>query len=116
MGAATIGVAQKEDEEQGIDSQDIVDRVVSFLATITFFLFSSILGADDAPFRPIMGKRGESGAATQGAASSASGATTVAASVSEPPSRWARAASERAGASPRGRSAASSTGRSTSIH
>src|SRR6266446_5691215 len=31
MGAATIGVAQKEDEEQGIDQQDIFDGMVLFL-------------------------------------------------------------------------------------
>src|SRR5262249_11203918 len=42
---------------------DIFDRVVSFLATITCLLFSSILGADDAPFRPVMGKRGAAGVA-----------------------------------------------------
>src|SRR5712692_1350929 len=35
MDTATVGVAQKEDEEQGIDQQDIFDRVVPFLATIT---------------------------------------------------------------------------------
>ena len=35
MDAAAIGVAQKEDEEQGIDEQDIFDRVVLFLAAIT---------------------------------------------------------------------------------
>src|SRR6266852_5831923 len=113
MGAATIGVAQKEDEEQGIDQQGIFYRVVSFLAAITLFLFNRVLGADDAPFRPVMGKRGEADAATPGVASSASGATTVAASASETPSRWASAASERAGASPRVRRAVSSTGRST---
>jgi hypothetical protein len=35
MGAAAIGVAQKEDQEEGIDEQDIFDRVVLFLAAIT---------------------------------------------------------------------------------
>ena len=116
MGAATIGVAQKEDGKEGIDQQDIFHRVVFFLATITCFLFSSALGADDAPFRPVMGTRGESGVALPGAASSASGATIVAAVASETPSRWASAASERAGASPRVRRAASSTGKRTWIH
>src|SRR5262252_10861718 len=57
--------------------------------------------------------RGESDAAPRGAASSASGATTVAASVSETPKRCARAVRERAGASPRARSAASNTGKRT---
>ncbi len=120
MGTAAVGVAQKEDDEQGIDEQDIFDRVVFFLATITLFLFSRVLGADDASFRPVMGKRGEAGAAAgmgaTGAGSSSSGTTTVAASASETPRRWARAVRERAGASPRVRSAASSAGKRTWIH
>ena len=120
MGATTIGVTEKEDEEQGIDSQDILDRVVPFLATLTVRLFSRVLGADDAPFRPVVGKRGEAGApagtATTGGGSSASGVTTVAASASVTPSRWARVGRERAGASPRVRSAAKRAGRRTWIH
>ena len=56
MGAAAIGVAQEEDEKQGVDEQDIFHRVVFFLAAITIGLFSRVLGADDAPFRPVMGK------------------------------------------------------------
>jgi hypothetical protein len=116
MDAAAVGVAQKEDEEQGIDEQDIFDRVVSFLAALTRGLFSRVLGADDAPFRPVMGKRGEAdaaaGPATPGAGPSTSGPTTMAAAASETPSRWANAVRERAGASPRVRSAASSTGKS----
>src|SRR5215831_8269742 len=56
MGTAAVGVAQKEDDEQGIDEQDIFDRVVFFLAAITLLLFSRVLGADDASFRPVMGK------------------------------------------------------------
>ena len=35
MGAAAIGVAQEEDEKQGVDQQDIFYRVVLFLAAIT---------------------------------------------------------------------------------
>jgi hypothetical protein len=115
MSAAAIGVAQEEDDEQGIDQQDIFDRMVFFLAAITLFLFSRVLGADDAPFGPVMGKRGESGATT-GAGSSSREPTTEAASASVTPSRWARAVRERAGASPRVRRAVSSAGRSTWIH
>src|SRR5438552_1205485 len=120
MDAAAVGVAQEEDDEQGIDQQDIFDRVVSFLTAITRGLFSRVWGTDDAPFRPVMGKRGEAcpaaGMATTGAGSSSSAPTTAAASASATPRRWARAATERAGASPRVRRAASSTGRSTWIH
>ena len=120
MGTAAVGVAQKADDEQGIDEQDIFDRVVFFLAAITLLLFRRVLGADDASFRPVMGKRGEAGAAAgmgaTGAGSSSSGTTTVAASASETPRRWARAVRERAGASPRVRSAASNAGKRTWIH
>ena len=59
MGAAAIGVTEKEDEEQGIDEQDIFYCMVFFLAAITRFLFNRVLGADDPPFRPVMGKRGD---------------------------------------------------------
>jgi hypothetical protein len=119
MDTAAIGVAQKEDEEQGIDEQDIFDGVVFFLAAITLLLFSRVLGADDASFRPVMGKRGEAGAAgmeAPGAGSSSSETTTIAASASETPRRWARTDRERAGASPRARSAASNAGNRTWIH
>src|SRR6266849_5188376 len=115
MHAAAVGVAQKEDQEEGIDEQDIFDGVVLVLAALTFGLCNRVLGADDAPFRPIRGTRGEAGVG-MGVGSSSSGATTVAASASETPSRWARALRERAGASPRVRSAARSTGSRTWIH
>jgi hypothetical protein len=111
MHTATMGRTQQQEGEGGIDHQDIFHRVVFVLAALTRRLFTRVLGADDAPFRPVMGKRGESDAATPGAASSASGATTVAASASETPSRWARAVRERVGASPRARSAASNAGK-----
>ena len=35
MGTAAVGVAQKEDEEERIDEQDMFDRVIAFLAAIT---------------------------------------------------------------------------------
>src|SRR5215831_16734117 len=116
MGAAAIRVAQAEDDKQSVDQQDIFHRVVFFLAALTCRLFSRVLGADDPPFCAVMGKRGDAGTATGPVATgvgSSSGATMVAASTSEPLSRWARAVRERAGASPRARSAASSAGRRT---
>jgi hypothetical protein len=120
MGAAAIGVTEKEDEEQGIDEQAIFDHVVLFLAALTRGLFKRVLGADDLPFHLVMGTRGEADAAAgmgaTGAGSSSSGTTTVAASASETPRRWARAVRERAGAAPRIRSAASSAGKRTWIH
>ena len=86
MDAAAVGVAQKEHGEEGIHQQDIFDGVVLCLAAITVGLFSRVLGADDAAFRPVMGKRGNTdgaaGAEDVGAAgrcSSSNGTTTVAA-------------------------------------
>jgi hypothetical protein len=120
MEAAAVGVAQKEDREEGIDEQDIFDRVVLFLAALTCRLCRRVLGADDAPCGPVMGNRGDTdaaaGRAPPGAGSSSSGTTTVAAAASETPKRCARAVRERAGAAPRVRSAASSPGKRTCIH
>src|SRR2546427_5033821 len=73
MDPAAVGVAQKEDGEERIDEQDIFDGVVLFLAALTRGLLRRVLGADDAPFGPVMGKRGDAGAAA-GAAASAGGA------------------------------------------
>jgi hypothetical protein len=56
MDAAAVGVAQKENDEGSVDQQDIFYRVVFFLAALTRGLFKRVLGADDAPFRAIMGK------------------------------------------------------------
>src|SRR5262245_51586562 len=87
MDPAAVGVAQKEDDEQGIDEQDIFDGVVLFLTTITLRLFRRVLGTDDAPLGAVMGKRGDAGGAagtvTPGSGSSSSGATRVAASVAD---------------------------------
>ena len=57
MDAAANGVAEEQDDQHGIDQQDVLYRVVLFLATVTVRLFSRVLGADNAPFRPVMSKR-----------------------------------------------------------
>jgi hypothetical protein len=112
-----VGITEQEDGEQGIDEQDIFDRMVLFLATITLCPCRRVLGTNDATLGAVMGKRGDGGAVARASVSgtgfSSSGVTTVAASVSETPKRCARAVRERAGASPRARNAASSTGRRT---
>src|SRR4051794_34133247 len=58
MDAASNSVAEEQDNELGIDQQDVLYRMVLFLATVTVRLFSRVLGADNAPFRPVMSKRG----------------------------------------------------------
>src|SRR5262249_17449054 len=87
MDPAAVGVAQKEDDEERIDEQDIFHRMVFFLAAITPGLFRRVLGADDAPLGAIMGKRGDAGAVARGTGSSSRGGMTDAASASETPSR-----------------------------
>src|SRR5262245_31806338 len=112
MDTATIGIAEEEDEEQGVDEEHIFYRMVFFLAAITRGLFSKVLGADNASFRAGMGKRGASGLPTA-AGTAPKELTPEVASASVAPSRWARAARERAGASPRVRRAANSAGKRT---
>src|SRR5271166_645439 len=120
MDATSDGFAEEKDGERSIDQKDIFYRVVLFLAAVTLGLFSRVPGADDAPFRPVMGKRGEAGPAAgaeDGRATdgcSSSGAATAA--TSGTPSRRARAVRERAGASPRSRNATSNAGSRTWIH
>src|SRR3954468_18529275 len=103
MEAAANGVAEEQDDEHGIDQQDVLYRMVLFLATVTVRLFSRVLG--NAPFRPVMSKRGECEGSSSGASA-----------PSETASLCARAVRERAGASPRPRSAASNAGSRTWIH
>jgi hypothetical protein len=120
MDTPAVGVAQKEDRERGIDQQDVFHRMVFFLAAITRGLFNRVLGADDASFGAVMGKRGDAGTvvgrASPGTASSSRGMTTGTASPSETPKRCARAVRERVGASPRARRAANNAGKRTWIH
>ena len=113
MDTATVGVTEEEDRQQGIDQQDIFDGVVLFLAALTVRLCSRVLGADDASFRPVMGKRGDTGAAAGAVAGGSSSRGTATAALSETPSRCARAVRERAGVSPRVRSAAWRAGNRT---
>ena len=109
MDAAAVGVTEEEEREQGMHEQGMLDGVILFLAALTRRLCRRVLGADDASFGPVMGKRG----AGAGAGSFSSGVTTAAAAVPETPRRCARAVRERDGASPRVRSAASKAGNRT---
>ena len=71
MDATALSVTQEEEDEQGMHEQDMFDGVVLVLATLTVRLCSRVVGADDAPFGPVMGKRGEAGAAAGAAATGA---------------------------------------------
>jgi len=122
VGAPANGFAEKQDGQRRVDQKDILYRMILFLATVTLRLFSSVLGADDAPLRPIMGKRGRSGPGAGavdggviGGDASADMATAPVA-VSGTPSRCASSVRQRVGASPRARSATSKAGSRTWIH
>ena len=41
MDTAAVGVAQKEDDEQSIDEQDILDGVIFFLAALNLLYVST---------------------------------------------------------------------------
>jgi hypothetical protein len=94
VGAAPVSVAQKEDREGGMDQPHMFHRLACFLATITARLLKRVLGARDAPFRPLVATRGEAaagrGAAAGGSAGgdgSAVGTTRATASASVTPRR-----------------------------
>jgi hypothetical protein len=116
VGTAGIGLTQKENREHSIDQQHVFDRVVLFLAAITARLLSRILGALDAPFGPIVAKRGKAGTdagrADVGAGPSA-GSTMADASASAMPRRLANSVTDRVGASPNARIVTRSTTKRT---
>jgi hypothetical protein len=120
VGAASVGVTEQEDRERGVDQPHGFHRVTLFLAAITARWLSRILGALDAPFGPIVAKRGEAGAGAGAAADGSAGVegpsvatTRAAASASATPRRCANSCTDRGGASPRARSGACSTTKRT---
>jgi hypothetical protein len=116
VGAASVSVTEQEDRERRVDQPHVFQRVTRFLAAIRARWLSRILGALEAPFGPIVAKRG-AGAAGVGATagrraggpSSAVGTTRAAASASVTPIRWATACQDRLGVSPKARRVACST-------
>ena len=58
MDGADHGWTEIQDMQMAIDQQDVFDGVTFFLAAIMAFLFISVLGTGDAPFSPIVAKRG----------------------------------------------------------
>jgi len=118
MGAAGIGVTQKEDHERRVDQQHVFHGMALFLAAITARLLSRILGALDAPLGPVVAKRGEAGAGVAaggsvGGEGPAVGMTRAAALASATPRRFVKSCMDRVGASPRPRSVARSTTKRT---
>jgi hypothetical protein len=113
MGASGIRVTQKENGERGVDQQDVVHRVVFFLAAITARRLSRILRALDAPFGAIVSKRGEAGTGLDGCSG---GMASAVASATATPRRVASSGKDRAGVSPSVRNVACRTTSKTWIH
>jgi len=84
--AAGVRIAQKADHQRRVDQQDVFHRVAFFLAAIMARLLNRVLGAPDAPFGPIVPKRGEAGAAA-GGVDVGGGTATAAALASATPMR-----------------------------
>ena len=119
VGAAGVGLTEKENGQRGVDQQDVFHRVTLFLAAIIARLLSRILGTSDAPFGPIMPKRGEAGAGAGGSAGvggPGGGRTIAPTSASVTPRRWANAVKDRVGASPKTRRVVCSTTKRTWSH
>jgi len=120
VGAAGIGVTEKEDRECRMAQQGVFDRVARFLAAFTARLLNWILGALEAPLGPVVPSRAEAGAEAGGAADgpdvlggSSVGTTSALASASVTTRRFASPVKDRVGASPSARSVARRTTKST---
>jgi hypothetical protein len=113
VGAAGLRVTQKEDGQRRIDQQDVFHGVALFLAAITARLLNRILGALDAPFSPVVSKRGEAGAGVGGCSGGTKSAVASAAAI---PTRLASSFNDRVGASPSVRSVVCSTTKRPWIH
>jgi hypothetical protein len=107
VGAAGLGVTQKENRERRIHAQHMFHGMTCLLAVIPARRLKRVLGALDAPFRPIMVQRGAAatglGAATGGSTTGSGsfvGTTRAAASASVTLIRCANAWTARLGASP----------------
>jgi hypothetical protein len=116
VGAAGVGVTEKEENQRGVDQQHMFHRVARVLAALRARLLRRILGALEAPFRPVVPNRGEAGTGAEAAAGEVDvgdgpviGTTMVAASASVTPRRLANSVKERVGASPQARRAARRT-------
>src|SRR5262249_20862811 len=116
LDTAPVGVAQQKDDAPGMDEPDVRERVGFFLPALASRLCRRGWGADDAPCGAVMGTRGDGGPATGAAAGRGSAGGTLPAAASATPSRGARAVRDRAGAAPRVRRAARSTGKSPCSH
>jgi hypothetical protein len=99
MDTARAGLTQEEDGQGPIDPQEIFQQVPLFLAAITPFLFSRVLGARDGSLGAIMTKRGAAGGVM--ARTSSAGGASSGKSGTATPMRVRKASTRPQGASPK---------------
>jgi hypothetical protein len=111
MDTALMGRTQEQNAQRGVDQQDVFQHVSLFLAAITRFLFSRIVGARNGALGAVMTKRG----AAVGVAAwpSSSGDTSNGRGGPSIPRRSRKASIVRQGASPKRRSVLRNTGSKT---
>jgi len=111
MDTARMRLAQEEDAQGLIDQQEVFQPVPCFLAAITRFLFSRIVGARNGSFGPVVTTRG---AAVGGrACTSSAGTASPGTGGHATPNCSRRASTWRQGASPKVRSVLRHTGNKT---
>src|SRR5882724_3508512 len=111
MDTARVRLTQEEDAQGPIDQQEIFQHVPRFLAAITPFLCSRVLGARDGSLGAIMTKRGTAGG-VMARTSSAGGASRGKRGPSTP-RRSHKVSRLRQGASPKVRKVLHNTGSKT---
>jgi hypothetical protein len=111
MDAARMRLAQEEDAPGLINQQEVFQRVPFFLAAITRFLFSRVVGARNGALGAIMTKRGAAVGGSAGTASAREASTGTEGPAT--PSCSRRASIWRQGASPKVRSVLRNTGSKT---
>jgi hypothetical protein len=111
MDTARMCLTQEEDAQGLIDQQEIFQHVPLFLAALTPFLFSRVLGARDGSLGAIMTKRGTAGGV--GARTSSAGGASSGKRGSSTPRRSRKASTLRHGESPKLRKVLHNTGSKT---
>jgi hypothetical protein len=111
MHTTRMSFTQEQNTQSGIDQQDVFEHMPLFLAAITRFLFSRVVGARDGSLGTIMTKRGATGGVAGWTASAGEGSSGRCGNST--PRRSHKASTRRQGASPKARRVLRNTGSKT---
>ena len=111
MHTARMSFTQEQDTQGSIDQQDVFEHMPLFLAAVTRFLFSRVVGARDGSLGAIMTKRGAMGGVAGRTASAGDGSSGRCGNST--PRRSHKAFTLRQGASPKARRVLRNTGSKT---